>query len=1180
MSEPVTISSKQVARGLEIPLEKIESVIKLLDEGFPVPFIARYRKDQTGNLDETQIRDIESRLNELRQLAERKQVILKAIESLGKLTPELDQKIREARTSKRLEDLYLPYKPKRETLASTARSRGLEPLALEILEGKLTQEQLDQRVKDFVDADKGVKTEADALLGAGHIIGELFSERVELRQKIRDLIQRTSKLVSKRIEQELPEGEIGETPATGKASPIVVTESAQANAATSIAAKFDLSGSSDPFAETNVAPDSANISETSANAAIEVVAPIVSDVIQPVAEAEIVSTTDELQSVEAEKTADVIVSTDTGPITEVVETSVAGVDVVQDVIVSCAGESDVNVETVTAVPVIDAPEALQTVTQDTIAEVTDATTDVSADAANAGTPQNAILPPAIATAKAVKAEKKKNKKKKKAKTPQEEKRLAELEKLYNDYFDFTSELRKMMPYRVLAINRGEKAKVLRIKFDHDKDVIEKIVGEYCVPSDHPLATFLSECAKDALQRLLLPALEREARRDLTESAEQQAINVFTKNLRNLLLQPPLNRQRVLAIDPGLRHGCKMVALDEFGNVLAYETVYLVGKAGKKGGAAETVIGLINKFGLTVIAIGNGTGCREAEDFVGKLIDGKQAGGDVGYIVVNEAGASIYSASPAAKEEFPNYDAMLRGAVSIGRRLQDPLNELVKIDPGHLGVGMYQHDLKAKHLQDSLGKVVESCVNHVGVDLNRATPAILRYVAGLNQLTARRIYEYRQEHGPFRTREQLKDVTGMGEVSYTHAAGFLKIKDGASPLDATWIHPESYDAAVKILRKFGFEEGDLRSNDKLAQIAESLKTADAADLSQELGLGQHTVGDIIAQLGRPGRDPREELPPPVFKKGVLNMADLSPGTELTGTVLNVVDFGAFVDIGLHESGLVHISQMADRYVKDAHDLVSVGDVVKVWVVEIDHQRKRISLTMLPPGTERKQENREDQRKPRGERSETGDRPRREGGGQRGGQRDGQRNNQRGGQGGTQGTGQQGAQSGGQGTDRQGGDRPRRDDRRNDQRGGSQGGQRSGGQRGDNREGGRGDGGGRGQGRRDGDRRTDRFNKPKSFEIPSKQEKVITPLSENMKKGSEPLRSFSDLAQLLGHIKPVDPAEEKRRKKEEKQALAQKRRAEEAAAQQAEQTAAGSDDTPVDTNSMQVETSSKQTDNSQE
>ena len=680
-----------------------------------------------------------------------------------------------------------------------------------------------------------------------------------------------------------------------------------------------------------------------------------------------------------------------------------------------------------------------------------------------------------------------------------------------------------MPYRVLAINRGEKAKVLRIKFDHDKNTIEKIANEYCVPSEHPLAGFLSECAKDALQRLLLPALEREARRDLTESAEQQAVNVFAKNLRNLLLQPPLNRQRVLAVDPGLRHGCKMVALDEFGNVLAYETVYLVGKVNKKGGAAETVVGLIDKYKLTVIAIGNGTGCREAEDFVVKLIANQLADHDIGYIIVNEAGASIYSTSPAAKEEFPNYDAMLRGAVSIGRRMQDPLNELVKIDPGHLGVGMYQHDVKAKHLQDSLEKVVESCVNHVGVDLNRATSAILRYVAGLNQLTARRIYEYRQEHGPFRTREQLKNVTGLGEISYTHAVGFLKIKDGGTPLDATWIHPESYGVAIKILQKFGFEEDDLRNNDKLTQIAEALKTADTAALSQELGIGQHTVGDIIAQLGRPGRDPREELPPPVFKKGVLHMDDLSAGTELTGTVLNVVDFGAFVDIGLHESGLVHISQMADRYVKDAHDLVSVGDVVKVWVVEIDQQRKRISLTMLPPGTERKQEKREERRPPRrerkpegerpeGERKEGGERPKREGGDRRSsGPRDGQNR-----------------QSGDQR-----GDRPKRDDRRNDR-----------GERRDNRE-----GGDRGQGRRDGGRRTDRFNKPKSFEIPSKQEKVIAPLSDSMKKGSEPMRSFSDLAQFLGHIKPVDPQEEKRRKKEEKQAQAKKRREEEAA--QAEQ-----------------------------
>ncbi|MCL2624020.1 MAG: helix-hairpin-helix domain-containing protein [Planctomycetaceae bacterium] len=1119
-------------------------MIRLLEEGFPVPFIARYRKDQTGNLDETQIREVELRLNELRQLAERKQVILKAIESLGKMTPELDQKIREARTSKRLEDLYLPYKPKRETLASAAKSRGLEPLALEILEGKLNQEKLGDRVKDFIDADKGVKTEADALLGAGHVIGEMFSEKVELRQKIRDLIQRTSQLVTKRIEQEQPEdaSKTIETAVPERISPIVVTESAQTFAATSIAAKFNLSD-------------------------IDEAVPFIEEVAV------------------SQLPAEAIVATDTSSATEISESGIHCMDgdvavnaaheaaaaqdqvVVPKVVISEIDESEITVATTFAPPAPEETftqttetvmEPLSVVTQDTVAE-TVAESEIAIGNVTLKNTQETVVPPAIATAKAVKADKKK--KKKKAKTPQEEKRLAELDKLYNDYFDFSSEFRKMMPYRVLAINRGEKARVLRVRFDHDKDAIQAIVNDFCIPNDHPLSGFLAECAKDALTRLLLPALEREARRDLTESAEQQAVNVFAKNLRNLLLQPPLNRQRVLAIDPGLRHGCKTVALDEFGNVLVYDTVYLVGKAGKKGGADEIVAQLVEQYNLTVIAIGNGTGCREAEDFVLKLIAGPLAGKDIGYIIVNESGASVYSTSPAAKEEFPNYDVMLRGAVSIGRRLQDPLNELVKIEPGHIGIGMYQHDVKVKHLQESLEKVVESCVNHVGVDLNRATPAILRYVAGLNQLTAKRVYEYRRQNGPFRTREQLKQVTGLGEVSYTHAAGFLKIRDGSNPFDATWIHPESYDVAAKILRKFGFEDDDLRSSDKIAQIAEALKTADIAELAQELGIGQMTVADIIAQLGRPGRDPREELPAPIFKKGVLHLDDLEAGAELTGTVLNVVDFGAFVDIGLHESGLVHISHMADRFVKDAHQLVAVGDVVKVWVVDIDRQRNRISLTMLPPGTERKPEKREDRRRPRGEGQapRDGDRPKRDPqrGDRQGARRDGDGR-----------TGDVGQRQEGRRQDRQGPAGPRQDGQHRDAgpREGASGDsvrqavgaddrnkrrddhgrrrddhdRRRDDRKGDRRDGRRAEGGSR---RRDGDgRKTDRYNRPKSFEILSKQEKVISPLSESMKKGSEPLRSFSDLAQFLGHLQPVDPEEEKRRKKQEK--LAKKREAEDA------------------------------------
>jgi uncharacterized protein len=1046
---------------MNLPLEKIEAVIRLLDEGYPVPFIARYRKDVTGNLDETQIREIEERLAEMRQLAERKQVILRTIESFGKLTPELDQKIREARTSKRLEDIYLPYKPKRETLASIAKSRGLEPLALEILEGKLNPEQLDVRVKDFVDPDKGVKNEADALLGARHILGEMFNEKVELRQRIRDMIQKSSKLVTKRI---LPEVSPPSEPEISKPSKKEST-AAEPEAVNQI-----------PSEETAASVET--VSETSQE-------------IPPTDEVKVEQT--------AEETAKFLME-DSNEIPKSEETAPSETVTIEAVSTEPASVEAVPLEITTAA----APES------ETAISETDSITTEFAAAMEAV--KSELIPP-----KSRRAEKRKRKKKK---TPQEEKVIAEQEKLYNDYFDFSSDLRKLQSYRVLAINRGEKAKVLKVKFDHDKAGIENTAFDLCVPKEHPLATFLKESVRDALQRLLLPSLERELRHDLTENAEQQAVLVFAKNLRNLLLQPPLNRKRVLAVDPGLRHGCKTVALDEFGNILAYETLYITGKGAKKAVVAAKMTDMIQKYKITAIAIGNGTGCREAEDFVTKLISEHFKGQEIGYIVVNEAGASIYSASAVAKEEFPNYDVMLRGAISIGRRIQDPLNELVKIEPGHLGVGMYQHDVKAKHLQESLEKVVESCVNHIGVDLNRASAAILRYVAGLNQLTAKRIYEYRQQNGPFRSREQLKNVAGLGDVTFMYAAGFLKISDGANPLDATWIHPESYDIARKILSKFGFSEDNLRLTGPLKQITETLKTVDAAQLAAELGVGVFAVQDIITQLGRPGRDPREELPAPIFKTGILHLEDLQVGAELMGTVLNVVDFGVFVDIGIHESGLIHISHLADHYIKDAHEVLAVGDIVKVWVVDVDKERKRISLSMLPPGTERKREHRElrgERRSPQNQDSRQ-DRPPRgprpsdspQGGSQQGSpqQKEPRHDTPR----------SEGSRGGGNPrTDRENrgaaAAKPASENRRT-----SPPGQRHGEDRRDSRS---------GKGDR---RRTERFERSKSFEVTTP--KNLKPITEEMKKGAAPLRSFSDLAQFFGRVAVPDPEEVKRKQKEAK------------------------------------------------
>jgi uncharacterized protein len=515
------------------------------------------------------------------------------------------------------------------------------------------------------------------------------------------------------------------------------------------------------------------------------------------------------------------------------------------------------------------------------------------------------------------------------------------------------------------------------------------VDETLAPPGHPHADYLRGCARDALSRLILPGLEREIRRELTERAETHAVGVFAKNLRNLLLQPPIHNHRLLAVDPGFRSGCKLAALDQFGNLLAHDVIYLVGKPDRRDEARQKVLDLLRQHQLTVIVIGNGTACRQTEDFFAELIEKELKDQGVAYVIVNEAGASVYSTSRLGREEFPQYDAVLRGAISIGRRLQDPLSELVKIDPANIGVGLYQHDVKAKHLRTSLDDVVESCVNYVGVDLNTASPALLRYVSGLNQLTARRLYEYRREHGPFRSRGQLRDVPGFGEATFVQAAGFLKILGGDNPLDATWIHPESYPVADKALERLHGAAADLRDKNTVAALAEPIAQLDLETLAKELAVGLLTLKDILTQLARPGRDPREDLPAPVFKRGVVNLEDLAPGMELTGTVLNVVDFGCFVDIGMHQSGLVHVSRLADQFVRDPHDVVAVGDIIKVWVTGIDKERHRVSLTMIRPGSEQPKHPRRGgspaHNKPAGEgapqRAASGGRPPRSGGEQR-------------------------------------------------------------------------------------------------------------------------------------------------------------------------------------------------------
>ena len=655
---------------------------------------------------------------------------------------------------------------------------------------------------------------------------------------------------------------------------------------------------------------------------------------------------------------------------------------------------------------------------------------------------------------------KKSNAERKAERKRQKKQKAEerKQKAFSDYFDYSEDLRKIPPHRVLAINRGERGKVLRVRIDSDQDAMVKVAEELSVPEDHPHAGFLKGCARDALTRLVLPSLERETRRELTDRAEGHAVGVFARNLRNLLLQPPVHDRRVLAVDPGFKSGCKLVALDQFGNVLAQAVIYLIGKPERKAEAERTVRELMERFKLTAVAIGNGTACREAEDFFGEILSKAPEGSDWAYVIVNEAGASVYSTSSAGREEFPEYDATVRGAISIGRRLQDPLSELVKIDPANIGVGLYQHDVKAKHLRESLDNVVSSCVNYVGVDVNTASPALLRYVSGLNQLTARRVYEHRMQNGPFRNREQLRDVTGFGDAAFVQSAGFLKIASGDNALDSSWIHPESYEVARQILDRLGCQVDDLRSRESLKVLADKVAGVDASTLAKELGVGELRLKDILSQLVRPGRDPREDLPPPIFRHGVLKLDDLTPGLELSGTVLNVVDFGVFVDIGMHDSGLVHVSQLADRFVRDPHEVAAVGDIVKVWVLDVDKGRRRVSLTMIPPGASRGETRREEPDRRGGRRSEQA--------------KEGRKPHERG-------------------------------------------------DRGRSRDGGRGRGRdeGRGQGR--GAAPT---YKPKS------RPKPIKPITEDMKTGREPMRSFSDLAQFFGtaQAEPEEPKKAKKRK----------------------------------------------------
>lgn len=715
MNGVVPVDLRRVARELALRPEQVENVVALLDEGNTVPFITRYRKERTGNLDEEQIRRIQERVDSLRQIAERAETITRLIDSQGKLTSELRAAIAAADSLKRLEDLYLPFRPKRRTRGMIARERGLEPLADRIWSSDPALCDLEDAAAKFIDPAKELVTVAEVLGCASDILAERIAEDADVRESVRKVAWRTGRFA------------------------VSATKSGEES----------------------------------------------------------------------------------------------------------GGD-------------------------------------------------------------------------------------------YRDYFDYSEAVQKVPPHRILAINRGEEAGALRVRYEWDDAQAARAVCEQLRLGDHRFAVFLRSCAVDSLERLIQPSLDREIRKELTARAESHAVTVFAQNLRNLLLQAPLTGRRVAAIDPGFRTGCKLVALDELGNLLAHDVIYVTGAAEKRSQIREKLASFLREHDCRVIAIGNGTACRECEELVSETI--AELIPDAQYVIVNEAGASIYSASTVGREEFPDLDATVRGTISIGRRLLDPLSELVKIEPQHIGVGMYQHDINPKQLQASLDHVIESCVNNVGVDLNTASTSLLRYVSGLNQLIARRIVAWRDEHGRFTNRKQLLEVQGVGDATFTQAAGFLKISGGEEPLDGTWIHPESYDAAKRLLGR-----------GPISAVVQDGQTS--AEIAEELGIGVHTLSDILEALSRPRRDPRSDCAGPLFKQGVMKLEDLSEGMELTGTVLNVVDFGVFVDVGLKDSGLVHISQLAPRFVRSPHEIAAVGDIVTVWVLGVDLDRRRVSLTMIRPGTPR-------------------------------------------------------------------------------------------------------------------------------------------------------------------------------------------------------------------------------------
>ena len=706
---------EQLTKEFNIKQWQTENTIKLLDEGNTVPFIARYRKEVTGSLDDQLLRELFDRLEYLRNMEETREKIKAAIEEAGALTEELSSAIDNAKTLSELDDLYRPYKKHKKTRADVAKEKGLEPLAFALLEQKENSDLPEKMAQDYINAELGVETVEDALQGASDIIAEIISNDADIRKRMR---------------------------------------------------------------------------------------------------------------------------------------------------IVCSAHG--------------------------VIEIKGAKDDLD---------------------------------------------------VYGMYADYSEPISKIPNHRVLAINRGEKEGFLKVSVNLDEEKAEFIVCRDYVKQG-PCADFVKAAAKDAYSRLIFPSIEREMRSALTEKASEDAIKVFSQNLRQLLMQPPVKDSVTIGLDPGYRTGCKVAVVDGTGKVLDVGVIYPVPPHEKKEEAKKIIKDLVKKYNVRTFAIGNGTASHETEVFAAEVISEINDG--LSYMVVSEAGASVYSASKLAAKEFPDYDVSLRSAVSIARRLQDPLSELVKIDPKAIGVGQYQHDMPQNRLSAALDGVVETCVNEVGVDLNTASVSLLSAVAGVNGTVAQNIVNYREENGRFKNRNELKKVAKLGPKAFLQCAGFLRIADGSCALDNTAVHPESYKAAEELLGIFGFTDGDILKGG-LKTLGEKAEGFGFEPLSEKLGIGVPTLKDIISELQKPGRDPRDELPRPLLRQDVMSLEDLKSGMELKGTVRNVVDFGAFVDIGVHEDGLVHISQICDRFIKHPGEVLHVGDVINVRVLDVDLKKKRISLT---------------------------------------------------------------------------------------------------------------------------------------------------------------------------------------------------------------------------------------------